>query len=144
MQKQEIKDNVSEIYKILNEESLEPNHHIVIGGASLVLQDVIEETSDVDILIASRREVREFADILIRKEVPLDVSDLFLHLRSLPLVSIEFENKSLKYQAGIEFVFAHLVKPYLTHETIGVNGIDVYVRPKSLIKLDYENYIRVD
>ena len=43
--------NKSTILKILKEYNLDPNRYIILSGASLVLQDIKEYTSDIDIAV---------------------------------------------------------------------------------------------
>lgn len=43
--------NKSTILKILKEDNLDPKRYIILSGASLVLQDIKEYTSDIDIAV---------------------------------------------------------------------------------------------
>ena len=43
--------NKNTILKILKEYNLDPNRYIILSGASLVLQDIKEYTSDIDIAV---------------------------------------------------------------------------------------------
>ncbi|OGI16038.1 hypothetical protein A3K63_02065 [Candidatus Micrarchaeota archaeon RBG_16_49_10] len=65
MQKKDVSTALTSFYQFLLDQrkGLYPNDFIVIGGASLVLQDAIQETADID-LLTRRRNLGRLCEIL--------------------------------------------------------------------------------
>jgi hypothetical protein len=136
--KKEIGPSVSEIYHELEERKLKTNYFIVIGGASLVLQNLIKDTEDVDIASAFKNGPNEFSAISEK----LGCNFMFTNEGGKLPLGLKFHHGKIPYSVGYVGIYDCLVKPAFVYNSIDIDGVKIPVRPIELIKMDYKEYIK--
>ncbi len=138
--KNEIQASISKIYRALEDGNLKIDQFIVIGGAALVLQDVIEETEDVDICTTLPRGPVEFSSVIQNMGYSFEFTN---QGGKFPLGLRFHDNNKIPYTVGYAGIYTCLVEPCLIYKKVRVSNIDIPVRPAELIKKDYEKFLTI-
>jgi hypothetical protein len=113
------------------EHPLYPGDFTLIGGSSLVLQDVISDASDVDLITGtSLGEIMEFNPDLIRLPYYLEPG------RPASVINFDFEGQLFSIIAWGE-AMSLLDGRLRKRKRMRMGGMKIYVRPARLIAEDY-------
>ena len=147
MDKNKISNSLLEFYKMLEKHEiklsrsskktyqLKPKNFIVIGAGSLVLQDILPDTSDIDLLADVKETYYCTIKAVDNEKIQRVIGSSDGFFRDI----LGFDYKDCRFE-----VFRHDASYSLSGDVdaktiLTLDDLDIYVRPAELVIRDFEN-----